>query len=60
MPDTFGNRHHQSRGDNGRFHSRREAQDAATYDRVPAAAGCFVVPLALLVAIIATLGVLLG
>ncbi|MFI5525031.1 hypothetical protein [Streptomyces platensis] len=63
MSDTFDGKYHQRRTDTGRGHSRREALDAATYDRdpAPAAAGCFIATLALALATIATtLGVLLG
>ncbi|TBO60050.1 hypothetical protein EYS09_08660 [Streptomyces kasugaensis] len=60
MSDTFGDRYHCRRTDDGRGHTPRGALDAATYDHAPAATGC-AMALALLVATIATtLGVLLG
>lgn len=60
MSDTFGDRHHRRRTDDGRARSRREAQDTATFDQAPDADGCAAPLLLLAATIAATLGVLLG
>ncbi|MFJ5802713.1 hypothetical protein [Streptomyces decoyicus] len=58
MADTFGDRYHRRRTDDGRAHNRRLAQDAATYDQDPDNDGCAAPLLVLTITIAAIWGAL--
>ncbi|WP_158794996.1 hypothetical protein [Streptomyces sp. NRRL S-337] len=61
MADTFGDRYHRRRTDDGRAHTARAAQDRATYDQDPDGDGCAAPALVVLTTTItAILGALLS
>ncbi|MFH9248186.1 hypothetical protein ACH4LK_22490 [Streptomyces lydicus] len=60
MPDTFGDRHHRPRTDDGRANTRRDALDRAAFDQDPDGDGCAAPALVVLTTITAILGALLS
>ncbi|MFF8901715.1 hypothetical protein ACF082_30020 [Streptomyces lydicus] len=61
MSDTFGDRYHRRRTDDGRAYSRREAEARASFDQDPDGDGCAAPALLVLTTVItAILGALLS
>lgn len=67
MPDTFGDKYHRPRKDgtrrrtsDGQAHTRRAAQDRASYDQAPDGDGCAASALVAFTTIAAILGALLS
>ncbi|MEV7470443.1 hypothetical protein AB0O20_28660 [Streptomyces kronopolitis] len=60
MSDTFGNRPHRRRTDDGRAHTARDAQDRASFDQAPDSDGCAASVVVALTTITAILGALLS